>query len=132
MENVAACAADEEEFHSGLGTSLLRLEKHGLLAVTFRARTGLVRSRKRRIRGHVLGHTGRLSDRVVQHVAVDTRGLGRLAVLAGATGKHELVSHDVLARVQHIAAFAAEPKGNLLEGLFVASAIAGAGDAAAG
>ena len=69
----------------------------------------------RRVRGDVLGDTGSLTGGVTKDVSVYARRGGLLSVLAGAAGKLQLVAVLVLLGIEHIAAFGAEAKADLLE-----------------
>lgn len=58
----------------------------------------------RRVLGHVLDVAGSLGDLLLEGVAVDAGGGGRLAVLAGTAGEHEHVAGGVLFGVEHVGA----------------------------
>lgn len=86
-----------------------------------------ITSTNRGIRTNVLSHTGRLAGRVVEHVAEDAGRLGVFGVLAGSAGKLQLVGVFVFLGVQHVGAFGAEAKGDLLELLGARGLVGGGG-----
>lgn len=85
LENVTATAANIEEFHTGLSTSLLRLEEHCILRLALRA--SLVGPRKSWIRSNILRDTSGLTNSVVEHVAEDAGGGCFFGVLACSAGE---------------------------------------------
>lgn len=106
-------AADVEQFHAGLGASLLRLEEDGFFMLATGA--GLVGSRERWVGANILRDTGRLTGRGVEDVAEDAGGLGVLGVLAGPAGELQLVRIHILLGVEHVGALGAETKCDLLK-----------------
>lgn len=58
----------------------------------------------RGIRGHVLGHTGGVSDLAVELVLIDTVRGGRLADVAGAASEHQLIGNAILLGIEQVGA----------------------------
>lgn len=77
-----------------------------------------------RIRTDILCDTGGLTGGVVHDVAEDAGRLSLLGKLAGSAGELEAVSLFVLLGVEHVGAFGAKAKSNLLE-LLVRAVILG-------
>jgi len=113
LKDVTTFAANVEEFHSRLSRSLLRLEKHSILFLALW--TSLVRSRKRRITTDVLRHTSSFSNVVIEHISEYAGRGGIFGIWAGSASKFEDSLCFVFAWVEHVGAFAAETKGDLLE-----------------
>ena len=56
----------------------------------------------RRVRSHILSHTGSIPHLAVQLVLIDTVGSGRFRYVTSSTGKHEPVGIAVFFRIEKV------------------------------